>query len=161
MIPWTIENSPGQNTGVGSHSLLQGIFPMHGLNGVSCIAGGFFTSWAIREQPWTRHKWIKGASSPWTLKLHFHKMFVCHTILFFIWFFLMNFEKPFLVFRTLRKSKNKYTDSRPALVQGHYLANSCSNFLSSKKLNTIFSVRLDFWKTEVLYAFVCLFGKAL
>ena len=84
--PW---NSPGQNTGVGSLSLLQGIFPTQGLNpglphcrwilyqlshkrspgilervaypfssrssqprnqtGVSCIAGGFFTSWAIRE----------------------------------------------------------------------------------------------------------------
>ena len=27
--PW---NSPGQNTGVGSHSLLQGIFPTQGLN---------------------------------------------------------------------------------------------------------------------------------
>ena len=37
--PW---NSPGQNTGVGSYSLLQGIF-----------AGRFFTSWATREtQDW-------------------------------------------------------------------------------------------------------------
>jgi len=27
--PW---NSPGQNTGVGSHSLLQGIFPTQGSN---------------------------------------------------------------------------------------------------------------------------------
>ena len=41
--PW---NSPGQNTGVlGSHSLLQGIFPTQ----VSCTAGGFFTRWATRE----------------------------------------------------------------------------------------------------------------
>ena len=85
--PW---NSPGQNTGVGRLSLLQGIFPTQGPNpdlphcrqilyqlshkgnsrilewvaypfssrssqpkngtGVSCIAGGFFTSWAIREE---------------------------------------------------------------------------------------------------------------
>ena len=83
--PW---NSPGQNTGVGSLSLLQGIFPTQGLNPdlkhcrqilyqlshqgsprilewvaypfirssrprnwtrVSCIAGRFFTNWAIRE----------------------------------------------------------------------------------------------------------------
>jgi len=84
--PW---NSPSQNTGVGSLSLLQGIFPTQGLNpglphyrqilyqlsykgsprilewiaypfsresswprdqtGVSCIAGGFFTNWAMRE----------------------------------------------------------------------------------------------------------------
>ena len=84
--PW---NSPGQNTGVGSLSLLQGIFPTQGSNPgplycrqilyqlshkgsprilkwvaypfssrsswprnqtrVSCIAGGFFTNWAMRE----------------------------------------------------------------------------------------------------------------
>ena len=84
--PW---NSPGQNTGVGSLSLLQGIFPTQGSNpsllhcrwilyqlshsgsprilewvaypfssrsswarnqtGLSCIAGGFFTNWTIRE----------------------------------------------------------------------------------------------------------------
>ena len=37
--PW---NSPVQNTGVSSPSLLQGIFPTQ----VSRIAGGFFTSWA-------------------------------------------------------------------------------------------------------------------
>ena len=81
-------NSPGQNTGVSSLSLLQGIFPTQGSNpgllhcrrilyqlshkgspgilewvaypfsrgsswprnqtGVSCIAGGFFTNWAMR-----------------------------------------------------------------------------------------------------------------
>ena len=45
--PW---NSPGQNTGVGSLSLLQGIFPtQRSSQGLSCIAGGFFTSWATRE----------------------------------------------------------------------------------------------------------------
>ena len=84
--PW---NSPGQKPGVGSLSLLQGIFPTQGSNPslphyrhilyqlshkgsprilewvaypfssgssqprnwteVSCIAGGFFTNWAIRE----------------------------------------------------------------------------------------------------------------
>ena len=82
-------NSPGQNTRVGSLSLLQGIFPTQGSNpglphcrwilyhlghkgsprllewvaypfsngssqprnwnGVSCIAGGFFTNWTIKE----------------------------------------------------------------------------------------------------------------
>ena len=85
-IPW---NSPGQNTGVDSRSLLQGIFSTQGLNlglphckqilyqlshhgsprilewvtypfpresswsrnwtRISCIAGGFFTSWVTRE----------------------------------------------------------------------------------------------------------------
>ena len=90
--PWTLQSpwdSPGQNAGVGSLSLLQGTFPTQGLNpglphcrwilyqlrhkecprilewvpypfssgfawprnqtGVSCIAGIFFTNWAIRE----------------------------------------------------------------------------------------------------------------
>ena len=86
LIAW---NSLGQDTEVGSLSLLQGIFPTQGLNSgllrcgqilyqlshkgsqrilewvaypfsrgssrlsnqtrVSCIAGGFFTNWAIRE----------------------------------------------------------------------------------------------------------------
>ena len=30
--PYSLWNSPGQNTGVGSHSLLQGILPTQGLN---------------------------------------------------------------------------------------------------------------------------------
>ena len=45
--PW---NSPCQNTGVGSLSLLQQIFLTKELNrGLSCIASRFFTNWAIRE----------------------------------------------------------------------------------------------------------------
>ena len=44
--PWI---SPGQNTGVGSLSLLQGIFPTQDRTQVSHIAGGFFTSWATGE----------------------------------------------------------------------------------------------------------------
>ena len=39
--PW---NSPGLNTGVGSLSLLQGMFPTQGLNPGLLIAGGFFTT---------------------------------------------------------------------------------------------------------------------
>ena len=44
--PW---DSPGQSTGAGSLSLLQGIFPTWGRTQVSRIAGRFFTSWATRE----------------------------------------------------------------------------------------------------------------
>ena len=44
--PW---NSPGKNTGVGSHSLLQGIFLTQGSNLGICVAGRFFTVWATRE----------------------------------------------------------------------------------------------------------------
>ena len=86
---YTPRNSLGQNIGVGSISLLQGIFPTQGLNpglphcrqtlyqlshkgsprilgwvaypfssrssrprnwtGISCIAGAFFTNWAVKE----------------------------------------------------------------------------------------------------------------
>ena len=92
-------NSPGQNTGMGSLSLLQGIFPTQGSNpglphcrwshkgsprilewvaypfsrgssqprnrnGVSCIAGGFFTNWAIKEvHPRTKRLWISWLQS--------------------------------------------------------------------------------------------------
>ena len=45
LCPW---NSPGKNTRVGCHFLLQGIFPTQ----VSCIAGRLFTNWAPREAPW-------------------------------------------------------------------------------------------------------------
>ena len=50
--PW---NSPRQNTGVGRHSLLQGIFPTQ----VSCTADRSFTSWATRE---TQHPFSRGSS---------------------------------------------------------------------------------------------------
>ena len=43
------QNSPGQNTGVGSLSLLQGIFQHKDQTQVSCIIDRLFTSWATRE----------------------------------------------------------------------------------------------------------------
>ena len=42
-------SSPGQNTGVGSLSPLQGIFPTQGSNPGLPNCGRFFTSWATRE----------------------------------------------------------------------------------------------------------------
>ena len=41
LCPW---DSPGKNTGVGYHALLQGIFLPSDLTSVSCIASGFFTA---------------------------------------------------------------------------------------------------------------------
>ena len=99
VTPWTsLWNSPGQNTGVGSLSLLQWIVLTQGLNpglphcrqilnqlshkgsprilewvaysfprgssqprnqtGVSCIAGVFFTNWAMREALQKASTWI-------------------------------------------------------------------------------------------------------
>ena len=51
VTPWAIQparlfcpwNSPGKNTGAGSHSLLQEIFANQRSNLVSCIAGRFYT----------------------------------------------------------------------------------------------------------------------
>ena len=100
--PW---NSPGQDTGTGSPSLLQGVFPTQGSHPgllhhrqilyqlshkesprilewvaypfssgsswprnrtrVSCIAGRFFTNWAIREDLWI---WELDRKEGWALK---------------------------------------------------------------------------------------------
>ena len=46
LCPW---ESPGKKTGVGCHSLLQGIFPSKDQTQLSCTAGGFLTIWATRE----------------------------------------------------------------------------------------------------------------
>ena len=43
-------NSPGKNAGVGSHSVLRGIFPTQGSNPVSCTGGRFLTIiWTTRK----------------------------------------------------------------------------------------------------------------
>ena len=46
-----LSEPPGKprNTGVGNVSLLHGIFQPGNWTRVSCFAGGFFTSWTIRE----------------------------------------------------------------------------------------------------------------
>ena len=41
-------DSPGQNTGVGSYSLLQGFSQPRDRTQVSRITGGFFTIWTTR-----------------------------------------------------------------------------------------------------------------
>ena len=46
---YSLWNSPGHNTGVGSLSLLQGIFPTQGLNPGLPHCRRFSTSWATRE----------------------------------------------------------------------------------------------------------------
>ena len=124
VTPW---NSPGQNTGVGNLSLLQGIFPTQGLNPgflhcrrilyqlshkasprilewvaypfssrssrprnrnrVSCIAGGFFTNWAIREAFYKKKKtaliWLISIKGPIYLSgYYFFSVLVCLPLYF-------------------------------------------------------------------------------
>ena len=50
-------DSPGKNTGVSCHALLQGIFPTQGSKPGLCIAGRFFTLWATRDVfTWSSYK---------------------------------------------------------------------------------------------------------
>ena len=73
-------NSPGQNIGVGSCSLLQGIFQPRDWTQVSCIAGGFFTSWATKDAilkqngSHTRSKMLKKHKNLKTTVQNFSKM---------------------------------------------------------------------------------------
>ena len=78
--PW---NSPGQNTGVGSLSLLQGSSQAGDWTQVSCIAGGFFTNWALREAPSSPLNAINQLYDKWPLDYNpvqmswFHSRFIC------------------------------------------------------------------------------------
>ena len=53
-------DSPGKNTGVGCHALLQGIFPTQGTNPGLPHCRLFFTNWATRE---AREYWSGGSLS--------------------------------------------------------------------------------------------------
>ena len=48
LCPW---NSPGKNTGMGSHALLQGIFPTPGIEPRSLALAGRFSTTEPREKP--------------------------------------------------------------------------------------------------------------
>ena len=63
-------DSPGKNTAVGCHALLQGIFPTQDWTQIFQIAGGFFTIWATREaQRYVREKQIKNHSMVLTMNI--------------------------------------------------------------------------------------------
>ena len=49
LCPW---NSPGKNTGVGHHSLLQASSQSRDWTQDSCIVGRFFTAWSTEEENW-------------------------------------------------------------------------------------------------------------
>ena len=61
--PWY---SPGKNTAEGSLSLLQRIYPTSDRTKVSCIAGGFFTSWATREDTRQTQRLYPISDEHWT-----------------------------------------------------------------------------------------------
>ena len=77
--PW---NSPGKNTGVDCHSLLQGIFLTQGSNRVSCIAGGFFTVRATGKPPLS-FSYTKVFTIPSRRQaLSYHPLFCTHRSLY-------------------------------------------------------------------------------
>ena len=81
--PWTVApqaplewgNFSGKNTGVGCHSLLQGIFQPGDWNRVSCIAGVFFTDWATKEAQKFQYNEVLGPKTKvWQMNVHFYIM---------------------------------------------------------------------------------------
>ena len=76
LCPW---NSPGKNTGVCCHFLLQGIFLTQGSNLSSCTVGRSFTIWAMREVPL---KLYPSVSPP--TKLKFAAPHSSHVVHFYI-----------------------------------------------------------------------------
>ena len=66
---YSLWNSPGQNTGVGSCSLLQRIFTTWDWTQVSRIAGRFFSSWATKGNPrileWGAYPFFSESARPW------------------------------------------------------------------------------------------------
>ena len=66
LCPW---NSPGKMTGVGCHSLLQGIFPTQGWNpslmSPVLAAGGFFTTSAILSSAQSLSR-VRLFATPWS-----------------------------------------------------------------------------------------------
>ena len=66
--PWTIWNSPGQNTRVGSLSLLQGIFPSQELNPGLPHCGQILYQLShkghLKIQEWVAYPFSRGSSHP-------------------------------------------------------------------------------------------------
>ena len=93
-IPFS-RGSPGQNTGVGSHSLLRGIFPIPGSNPGLPHCRQIFYSWATREdQRMTNLNYLSISSifaSCWYLLLFFYSMYYyfVHLCVYLILFFTM------------------------------------------------------------------------
>ena len=61
-------HSPGQNAGVGSLSLFQGVFQPKDRTQVSHIAGRFFTSCATREAPENAQEVVKKKKKTCSMK---------------------------------------------------------------------------------------------
>ena len=75
-----------ENTGVGSLSLLQRIFFLpNNRTGVSCIAGGFFTSWATREAL----VWIACYATTETSLQHIC-IYICVHVFVYIYVYIQN-----------------------------------------------------------------------
>ena len=75
-------DSPGKNTGVGCHALLQGSSQPRDWTQVSCTAGRFFIIWATREAPYSPLNFIlKPCSSSLIPIIHFSEINCYQTVL--------------------------------------------------------------------------------
>ena len=71
-------DSPGKNTGVGCHFLLQGIFPTRAQTCVSCLEGGFFTT----EPPGKPLYSVNSFKNTWICGLSYHRLLLLRFLRF-------------------------------------------------------------------------------
>jgi len=104
--PW---NSPGQNTGMGSHSRLQGIFPTWDQTQVSHTAGGLFTSWATREN-----------SCKYNVKYYVSNFWCSTNLTFACWNFLKGFFQIFSICCWLNSWLVEFMAAKPENIKGWF-----------------------------------------
>ena len=109
--PW---NSPGQSTGVGSCSLLQGIFPIQGLNSGLSHCGHILYQLSHKGSPrileWVAYLFSNGSSRPrnWTgvcctaggffffsVFIYFYFIFLIYNIVFVLPYISMNLPRVY------------------------------------------------------------------
>ena len=109
LCPW---NFPGNNTGVGSHFLLQGIFPTQGSDGFlasPALTDEFFTYWATWEALWKQNICQESIIQCLVEKVVMHKVSLLNPILS-----QFHFQKKY----TMQRAKT-YTRSRDQGPKSH------------------------------------------
>ena len=132
--PW---NSPGQNTGVGSLSLLQGIFPTQ----VPHTAGGFLTSWTTSEAQLRGKELLKRKDGAMIDSGHMYRCFWDSwqtSVYWTVWYL-----KQCIIHQHKKKTIKKWAGrlnrrfSREDLEMANMHIKRCSTSLTLKQLYTL------------------------
>ena len=113
----------GQKTGVGSHSLLQRIFPTQDWTQASYIAGIFFTSWGSREAPIPRKHNAKECSNYLTIALISHTREVMFKIFEASLRWYVNWELP-----DVQAGFRKCTGNRDQIANIYWIVEKAREF---------------------------------